>query len=173
MLDVAEDVEGICPDAWILQAGNPVFAGTTLMGRETNVKVCGLCHGHYGYANVARTIGLDPDKVVWQAPGLNHNIWLTHFFYQEDEASEPVESYPVLDRWIEENIVQYWKDHAEDGVPARGRPRRSTSTRCTVSSRSGTRRGAAAGGIALDLETRTRWYGAGGGGARPKDALSS
>ena len=57
MLDVAKDMEKICPDAWILQAGNPVFAGTTLMTRETSIKVCGLCHGHYGYRNIAKRIG--------------------------------------------------------------------------------------------------------------------
>ena len=44
----------------ILLAGNPVFEGTTLMARETGLKVCGLCHGHYGYQQVARTIGLEP-----------------------------------------------------------------------------------------------------------------
>ena len=26
MLDVARDMEKLCPDAWILLAGNPVFA---------------------------------------------------------------------------------------------------------------------------------------------------
>ena len=96
MLDVAQDVARICPEAWILQAGNPVFAGTTLMHRETGVKVCGLCHGHYGYRRLASTLGLDPDEVTWQAPGLNHNIWLTHFYYEGKDA------YPLLDDWIAE-----------------------------------------------------------------------
>ena len=58
MLDVARDMEKLCPDAWVLLAGNPVFAGTTLMTRETGIKVCGLCHGHYGYAGVATHIGV-------------------------------------------------------------------------------------------------------------------
>ncbi len=168
MLDVAEDVEGICPEAWILQAGNPVFAGTTLMGRETNVKVCGLCHGHYGYASVARTIGLDPDKVVWQAPGLNHNIWLTHFFYQEDEASEPVDAYPVLDRWIEENIEQYWEDHAQDGVPAQWSPAAIHQYRMYGLFPIGDTPRSGGWWYHMDLETRTRWYGAGGGGDTPE-----
>jgi len=116
MLDVAKDVEVIAPEAWILQAGNPVFEGTTLMGRETDVKVCGLCHGHYGYRGVARTIGLDPDKVTWQAPGLNHNIWLTHFYYEGQDA------YPILDQWIDDNIEQYWVDHKDTGVSAQWSP---------------------------------------------------
>jgi len=31
-------------------------------------------------------IGIDPDKVTWQAPGLNHNIWMTHFIYEGKDA---------------------------------------------------------------------------------------
>src|SRR5512146_1961843 len=53
MLSVAKDIEKICPNAWLLQVGNPVFAGSTLISRETGIKVCGLCHGHYGYREIA------------------------------------------------------------------------------------------------------------------------
>src|SRR5512137_512824 len=109
MLDVAQDMEDICPDAWILQAGNPVFEGTTLMTRETSIKVCGLCHGHYGYRHIAKTLGLDPEKITWQAPGLNHNIWLTHFFYEGKDA------YPLLDEWIANKAEAYWAECWEKG----------------------------------------------------------
>jgi alpha-galactosidase len=102
-------MEKLCPDAWILLAGNPVFAGTTLMTRETDIKVCGLCHGHYGYAGVARTLGLDPDEVTWQAPGLNHNIWLTDFIYENEDM------YPKLDQWIAEESEAYWEKSAAEG----------------------------------------------------------
>ena len=86
----------ICPDAWLIFAANPVFDGTTLVSRETSIKTVGLCHGHYGYRTVARAIGLDPEKVTWQAPGLNHNIWLTHFYHARKDA------YPLLDEWFRE-----------------------------------------------------------------------
>ncbi len=105
MLSVAQDMERICPDAWLIQVGNPVFQGSTLMTRETGIKVCGLCHGHYGYREIASTIGLDPDKVMWQAPGLNHNIWMTHFMYEGQDA------YPLVDEWIEKNGEEYWRTH--------------------------------------------------------------
>jgi len=108
MLDVARDIERICPDAWLIQSGNPVFDGCTLMTRETGVKVCGLCHGHYHYEEVARTIGLDPEKVTWQAPGLNHNIWLTHFIYEGKDA------YPLIDEWIETKGEEYWSTHVAE-----------------------------------------------------------
>ncbi|MCD6289024.1 MAG: alpha-glucosidase/alpha-galactosidase, partial [Anaerolineae bacterium] len=110
MLDVARDMERICPDAWLIQAGNPVFIGCTLMTRETSIKVCGLCHGHYGYRHIAEVIGIDPDQVVWQAPGLNHNIWLTHFIYEGKDA------YPLIDEWIETKAEEYWRTHVATGT---------------------------------------------------------
>jgi alpha-galactosidase len=106
MLDVARDMERICPDAWLIQSGNPVFAGCTLMTRETDIQICGLCHGHYGVYEIARTIGLEhPERITWQAPGLNHNIWLTHFFYEREDA------YPLIDAWIESEGETYWRAH--------------------------------------------------------------
>jgi alpha-galactosidase len=110
MLDVARDMERICPNAWLIQSGNPVFEGCTLMTRETGVKVCGLCHGHYGYRDIAKTIGIDPDGVTWQAPGLNHNIWLTHFIYNGRDA------YPLIDEWIENEAEEYWRTHRATGT---------------------------------------------------------
>ena len=105
MLDVARDVERICPDAWLIQSGNPVFEGCSLMSRETGAKVVGLCHGHYGYREIAEAIGIDPDRVSWQAVGLNHNIWLTHFSYENRDA------YPLIDAWIETEAQDYWRTH--------------------------------------------------------------
>ncbi|MGI8916494.1 MAG: alpha-glucosidase AglA, partial [Chloroflexota bacterium] len=105
MLAVAHDIERICPDAWLIQSGNPVFDGCTLMTRETGVKIIGLCHGHYGYLEICRVLGLDPSRVTWEAPGLNHCIWLNHFLYEGKDA------YPLLDEWIATKGEAYWRDH--------------------------------------------------------------
>jgi alpha-galactosidase len=35
--------------------------------------------------------------------GLNHNIWLTRFIYNGENA------YPILNNWIEEKAEEYWK----------------------------------------------------------------
>ena len=80
------------------------------MTRETGIQVCGLCHGHYGYAEVARVIGIDPQEVTWQAPGLNHLIWLTHFYYRGKDA------YPLIDEWIEIKGPEYWDTHIATGT---------------------------------------------------------
>jgi alpha-galactosidase len=119
MLDIARDMEKLCPDAWIVQAGNPVSTGTTLITRQTGIKMVGLCHGHYGYREIAHTLGVDqPDQVTWQAPGLNHNVWLTHFYYEGQNL------YPVLDAWIEKDAAAYWEamQKTEHGIPAQMSP---------------------------------------------------
>lgn len=111
MLDVAHEMEETCPDAWLIQSGNPVYEGCTLMTRETDIKVCGLCHGHYGVYEIARTLGLtinDMKELTWEAPGLNHNIWLTQCYYKGQDI------YPLLDQWIEEKGEDYWRTHVAE-----------------------------------------------------------
>ncbi|MGB9598163.1 MAG: alpha-glucosidase/alpha-galactosidase, partial [Candidatus Poribacteria bacterium] len=160
MLDVAKDIEKICPNAWLLQAGNPVFEGTTLMTRETSIKVCGLCHGHYGYRVIAHTIGLDPNKVTWQAPGLNHNIWLTHFYYEGKDA------YPLLDDWIENKSEAYWAEKRD--VPAQMSKAAIHQYAMYGLMPVGDTPRIGGWWYHTDLETRKRWYGGSGGGDTPE-----
>jgi alpha-galactosidase len=171
MLDVALDMEDICPDAWILQAGNPVFAGTTLMTRETSIKVCGLCHGHYGYHRIASTLGLDPDHVTWQAPGLNHNIWLTHFYYEGADGNHPVDVYPLLDDWIANQAETYWEELQREGkeIPTQMSPAAIHQYKMFGLMPIGDTPRSGGWWYHTDLETRMRWYGGPiGGGDTPE-----
>ena len=108
MLDVVRDMEQICPDAWLIQSGNPVFKGCTLMTRESDINIIGLCHGHYGVLHIVNTLGLDVQNInelTWQAPGLNHNVWLTHCYHNGQDI------YALLDDWIENEAEHYWATH--------------------------------------------------------------
>ncbi|MEM7130288.1 MAG: alpha-glucosidase/alpha-galactosidase [Chloroflexota bacterium] len=108
MMDVVRDMEAICPDAWLIQSGNPVFSGCTLMTRNSDIKIVGLCHGHYGVYEIANVLGFEINSLkdlTWQAPGLNHNVWLTHFIYNGQDA------YPILNDWIENQAEEYWLTH--------------------------------------------------------------
>jgi len=105
MVSVARDMERICPNAWLIQAGNPVFEGCTAMTRETGVQICGICHGHYGYRELARALGLDPDRVSAQAVGFNHWIYLTHFEHDGQDARH------LIDEWIEKKAEHFWADY--------------------------------------------------------------
>ncbi|RLI11193.1 alpha-glucosidase/alpha-galactosidase, partial [Candidatus Bathyarchaeota archaeon] len=103
MMDVARDIEDYSPDAWLLLLANPVFEGTTLLSRETKVKVIGLCHGHLGYQEMAEVLGLDLKNVEVESIGFNHVIWMTRFRYEGEDA------YPLLDEWIEKKAEKYWR----------------------------------------------------------------
>lgn len=100
-LDIARTVERIAPNAWVLQTANPVFEITQLIKRLTKVKIVGLCHGYAHVFNIAKTVGLDVDKLDWQVAGVNHAIFLNRFRYDGKNA------YPILDEWIEKNAKNY------------------------------------------------------------------
>lgn len=103
MLDIARDMERLCPDAWLIQSSNPVYEGTTLVSRETSIRMIGLCHGYMGFRDIAGVLELDPARVSFVAPGLNHCIWMTEFTYDGENA------YPLLDEWIATRSEDYWR----------------------------------------------------------------
>jgi len=103
MMDVARDVETLCPDAWLLLLANPVFDGTTLVSRESKAKVIGLCHGHLGYEEMANVLGLGLKDVEVVSAGFNHVVWATKFHCKGEDA------HPLLDEWIEKRAKKYWR----------------------------------------------------------------
>ena len=103
VMSIVRDIEEACPDAWLIELANPVFEITTLVGRESKVKVIGLCHGHLGCKDIARVLGLNFEEAEFEAIGFNHTIWLTKFRYKGEDA------YPLLDEWIEKNAEDYWR----------------------------------------------------------------
>ncbi|MCX8193638.1 MAG: alpha-glucosidase/alpha-galactosidase [Nitrososphaeria archaeon] len=102
-LELATDMERYCPDAWLIQAANPVFEGATLIHRSTKIKVVGICHGHLGYREIVKALRLNEEKVRVTMAGFNHNIWLKDFLYEGRDA------YPLIDNWIREEAQNYWK----------------------------------------------------------------
>ena len=104
MVSVAQDMERWCPKAWLIQSSNPVFEGCTAMTRETSTRVIGLCHGFYGYRQLAQAIGVDPDEVEWEIPGVNHWVYLTQFRHKGQDL------YPLVDSWIEKEADRYWAE---------------------------------------------------------------
>ena len=157
MVDVARDIERICPGAWLIQSSNPVFEGCTVMVRETRVNVIGLCHGHYGYREVAKVLGLELEHVTAEMPGFNHWIWMTRFRYKGEDA------YPLLDRWIETRAEEYWRTL----VPTYGNNQMSRAAihqyRLFGLMPIGDTPRMVGWWYHGDLETKKRWYGALGG----------
>ena len=156
LLEVAQDIEKICPDAWLIQSSNPVFDGCTLMTRETNAKVIGLCHGHHGYRKIASVLGLDMAHVEARCVGLNHIIYMTDFLYKGEDA------YPLIDAWIENESEEYWRTH-KLGRDAQMSPAAIHQYRMVGLFPIGDTPRRGGWWYHSDLETKKRWYGEIGG----------
>jgi len=104
MEDVLLDTMRICPNAWLLMVSNPVLAGITYLKRKyPDAKLVGLCHGYSGVNNLIKRLNLDPKKVSYQIPGVNHLVWLNRFYYEGKDA------FPLVDKWIERHSEEYFK----------------------------------------------------------------
>ena len=78
MLDFAEDMQAVCPKAWLLNYTNPMAMLTGAMLRMTDVKTVGLCHSVQVCAeSLFKSIGMenDPD-IQTKIAGINHMAWL-------------------------------------------------------------------------------------------------
>jgi len=161
-LNLARDVEEICPDAWLLQAANPVFEGTTLISRETKAKVVGICHGHFSYTEIVKALGLEIEDVDVIIAGFNHNIWLANFLYRGKNA------YPILDQWIEKEAEKYWRSSEFQNNPPWSVEQLSSAA-VNMYKLYGlfpigdTVRSASPWWYHIDLETKKKWFGPTGG----------
>ena len=78
MLDFAEDMKAVCPNAWFLNYTNPMAMLTGAMLRMTDIKTVGLCHSVQVCAkSLFESVGMenDPD-VQTKIAGINHMAWL-------------------------------------------------------------------------------------------------
>lgn len=103
MLQVANKVQKLNPNATLIQCANPVPEGGTLVTQETGIKFIGVCHGYKEWEHLARVMGMNPDLTSTKIAGINHNVWLLEFLYQNKDA------YPRLDQWIKETSDHWLK----------------------------------------------------------------
>ena len=75
----ADDMEEVCPDAWLLNYTNPMAMLTGYMLRYTKIKTVGLCHSVQGCSkHLLEKLGME-DKVEGRTDriaGINHMAWL-------------------------------------------------------------------------------------------------
>ena len=61
----------------------------------------------------ADVLGLGREHLTFEIPGVNHFVWLTQCYYKGKSV------FPILDRWIDENALNYWEhsDRSSNLVP--------------------------------------------------------
>ena len=77
MLEIARDMEEVCPDAWLLNYTNPMSIITNVMQRATEIKTIGLCHSVQVCTDtLLKGLEMDTENIEWQIAGINHMAWL-------------------------------------------------------------------------------------------------
>jgi alpha-galactosidase len=75
MIDLAKDMEELCPDAYILQYVNPMAMVCWALG-TTNIKFVGLCHGVQTTLDlISGYIDVPKEEIDFLCAGINHMGW--------------------------------------------------------------------------------------------------
>jgi alpha-galactosidase len=76
LMEIADDLLEVCPDAWFLNYSNPMAMLTMALVRR-GVKTVGLCHSVQRCAkDLLKDLALPQDGIRWRIAGINHMAWL-------------------------------------------------------------------------------------------------
>ncbi len=77
MVDIARDIERICPSAFVINVTNPMTALCTAMLKTSKINLIGLCVGIYIVKKfIAKLLNLDSEAITVIAGGINHFTWI-------------------------------------------------------------------------------------------------
>lgn len=81
MLEIAKDIEELCPNAWLLNYTNPMAIVTGAVQQATKVKCIGLCHSVQTCTKeLLEGLNMPMDNVTWKIGGINHQSWLLEIY---------------------------------------------------------------------------------------------
>ncbi|MFB5190620.1 alpha-glucosidase/alpha-galactosidase [Alicyclobacillus fastidiosus] len=77
MLDIAQDMQEVCPDALFLNYTNPMAVLTNVMNTYGGIRTVGLCHSvQVCVPHLFSSLGMDSTGVQSKIAGINHMAWL-------------------------------------------------------------------------------------------------
>ncbi|MGG4697303.1 6-phospho-beta-glucosidase [Klebsiella pneumoniae] len=120
-LEIAADMERLCPDAWLLNFTNPSGMVTEAILRHSRIKAVGLCNVpvimQKGIATLLQCA--DEKEVVMQVAGLNHFIFVRQILHKGKEWLPEViaEINAGRDPLVPRNIPPFrWPSHLLQGL---------------------------------------------------------
>ena len=91
MLEIARDIESICPQAVVLNYTNPMAMLCRGVQGETKLNFTGLCHSVQGTsAMLAKWIGAPDEEITYLCAGINHQAWYLDYRWNGKDA------YPLI-----------------------------------------------------------------------------
>jgi len=96
LVDIAKDMEELCPDAYMLNYANPMAMCCWALGEATKVKFVGLCHGVQTTLDlISRYVGVPKEEIDFVCAGINHMAWFLELKHKGRDL------YPILRENIE------------------------------------------------------------------------
>ena len=91
MIEIAEAMEDVCPDALMLNYTNPMVMLCWAIDWLADIDCVGLCHSVQGTAtHLAEYIGAPVDEISYWAAGINHMAWFLEYEWKGEDA------YPLI-----------------------------------------------------------------------------
>lgn len=77
VLDIAHEMERVCPDAWMINYTNPEGAICLALQKYSGIRNFGLCHGTPDTAKwlADKVFRVDAERFSYRAAGINHFTW--------------------------------------------------------------------------------------------------
>ncbi|MCP4642513.1 MAG: alpha-galactosidase [bacterium] len=83
MVDIANDMKELCPDAYLLNYVNPMAAVCWSLGTVPDTKFIGLCHGVQTTLDlIARYVDVPKTEIDALVAGINHMAWFLRLEHQ-------------------------------------------------------------------------------------------
>jgi alpha-galactosidase len=97
LIDIANDMREVCPDAVMLNYANPMAANCWALGTVPGLRFVGLCHGVQTTMDlIAGYTGVPKDEINYLAAGINHMAWFLKLEHQGRDL------YPILKERFEQ-----------------------------------------------------------------------
>ncbi len=105
ILDVARDMEELCPNATLLNYVNPMAMVCWALG-ETNIQYVGLCHGVQTTLDlVSGYVGVPKQEIDYVSAGINHMGWFTKLSHRgRDLYPELREKFEQPEFYVNEKV---------------------------------------------------------------------
>jgi alpha-galactosidase len=76
LIDMAKEMESLCPDALFLNYTNPMAACCYALGRVSKISFVGLCHGVQTTLDlISRYVDVPKEEIDFLCAGINHMAW--------------------------------------------------------------------------------------------------
>ncbi|MFJ7754017.1 6-phospho-beta-glucosidase [Peribacillus muralis] len=92
LLEIAEEMQELCPDAWLINFTNPAGMVTeALLRYSSHKKVIGVCNVPFNmHLSISKMLGVEMKRVHIDFAGLNHMVFGIHVFVDDREVTNEV-----------------------------------------------------------------------------------